>query len=256
MSSEPETAVSVTPITAAPATQMLQLAESVAAADMVTSEPVESVPRPAAISPARAAKALPGFDAASPPSTTAAALNPVARLAATIGRLVPHAQYGLSRIGPAGITGVVALVAAAVIALGSLIPGHGAIDTLSAKVAANASYPNAARATDEGFGRIVGSLPTRDQIPAVIGEVLHQAQGAGISLEAGQYAFSPPKSGEIGRYEFEFPVKASYPQVRDFINRTLVAVPSAGLAKLRIQRKAAGDASVSADVRFVVFVRE
>jgi hypothetical protein len=59
----------------------------------------------------------------------------------------------------------------------------------------------------------------------------------------------------VGRYELEFPLKAEYPKVRDFINRTLNAVPSAGLDKLRIERKAVGDALVNADVRFVVFVR-
>ena len=59
----------------------------------------------------------------------------------------------------------------------------------------------------------------------------------------------------MGRYELEFPVKAPYPNVRDFINRTLSAVPAAGLDKLRIERKVVGDPVVSADIRFVVFVR-
>jgi hypothetical protein len=92
-------------------------------------------------------------------------------------------------------------------------------------------------------------------MPVVIGQVLQQASLAGVALDIGHYAYSPPKTGNVGRYEIEFPLKAEYPNVRDFINRTLKAVPSAGLDKLRIERKAVGDALVNADVRFVVFVR-
>jgi hypothetical protein len=84
---------------------------------------------------------------------------------------------------------------------------------------------------------------------------LQQAQRAGVSLEVGHYAFIPAKAGNVGRYEFEFPLHASYQQVRDFINRTLTAVPAAGLDKLRIERKSVADQAVNADVRFVVFVR-
>jgi hypothetical protein len=43
--------------------------------------------------------------------------------------------------------------------------------------------------------------------------------------------------------------------VRYFINRPLRAVPAAGLGKLRIERKVVGGPVVSADIRFVVFVR-
>ena len=86
-------------------------------------------------------------------------------------------------------------------------------------------------------------------------QTLQQAQQSGIALDTGHYSYSPPKGGGVGRYEIEFPVKAEYPAVREFINRTLTAVPSVGLDKLRIERKVVGDNVVSADVRFVVFVR-
>ncbi len=53
----------------------------------------------------------------------------------------------------------------------------------------------------------------------------------------------------------DFPVKASYPDIRKFINQTLTAVPAAALAKLHVERKTVGDQIVSADIGFVVFVR-
>jgi hypothetical protein len=138
----------------------------------------------------------------------------------------------------------------------ALIAGRNGTDALTAQIARAAQHrPNVASSTEEGIGKVMAALPTRDQIPAVIGMMLQQAQQSGVELETGHYAYSPPKAGGVGRYELEFPVKAAYPRVRDFINRTLTEVPSAGLDKLHIERKVVGDTVVSADVRFAVFVR-
>ena len=99
------------------------------------------------------------------------------------------------------------------------------------------------------------TLPGRDQMPAVVGQVLQQAVLAGVSLTDGHYTYSPSTGGSVARYELEFPIKAQYPSIRDFINRTLATVPAAALDKLQIQRKAVGDTTVNASVQFVVFVR-
>jgi hypothetical protein len=90
---------------------------------------------------------------------------------------------------------------------------------------------------------------------------VQQARAAGVELTKGQYTYTRAAAGAgagvgLGRYELDFPVTATYPGVRDFINKTLTHVPSAGLFKLSIERKAIGDGEVIADVRFVVFVRD
>jgi hypothetical protein len=182
-------------------------------------------------------------------------LDVATRLRGTLGRIVPHAQYQLSRLGAFGTLGIVALLAAVAVGLGVLVPGRYAIRALDADLARARRQPPAGITPEEGLGRLVAAFPTRGQIPAVIGVVLQQAQQAGVPLDVGHYSFVPAKSGSVGRYELEFPVRASYPQVRDFINRTLTAVPAAGLDKLRIERKTVADQVVNADVRFVVFVR-
>jgi hypothetical protein len=147
------------------------------------------------------------------------------------------------------------LLAAGVIALGALIPGQNAVRALDADIIRAQQRPQAELTPEEGLGRFVATLPTRGQIPVVISQVLQQAKQAGVPLDSGHYAFTPGKKGNVGRYELEFPLKASYPQVRDFINRTLTAIPAAGLDKLHIERKTVADETVNADVRFVVFVR-
>jgi len=99
------------------------------------------------------------------------------------------------------------------------------------------------------------ALPTRAQIPALMGVVLVQATESGIVLEQGKYTFSPATSNRLARYSFEFPVKADYSNVRNFINKSLAAIPALGLDKLHVERKNVGDTLVNADVGFVIYMR-
>jgi hypothetical protein len=168
--------------------------------------------------------------------------------------LVPQLQYQIARLGPAGQAGLAALVAALVVAVSTLLPAQHALQALSADLA-RAQHPSAAALADQAAPRLFASLPTRAQIPAVIGQIFIQAKEAGVPLDTGHYVFSPARSGAIARYDLEFPVKASYPDIRSFINRTLSAVPAAGLGKLHIERKGVGDQVVNANIGFVVFVR-
>ena len=235
---------------------MIEEAGTVVDAEVETAAPVTSLstvrelPTPPSVEPVVSPKPT-----KQPPATTAR-VDLVTRLRRKVFGIVPQAQYQLTRLGALGMTGLAAMLAAVVIGLGALIPGQNAIRALDADIArATQHHPPHEVTPEEGIGRLVAALPTRGQIPAVIGLVLQQAQQAGVPLDVGHYAFVPAKSGSVGRYELEFPVRASYPQVRDFINRTLTAIPAAGLDKLRIERKTVADQVVNADVRFVVFVR-
>jgi hypothetical protein len=171
------------------------------------------------------------------------------------GGLGPYLQYQLMKVGIAGVAGAGIAVAAAVFAVATLLPGHDAVSRLDQEIARAREAGRAGPPVEDGITRLVSSLPAREQMPAILGLVLEQAQKAGVVLDSGRYTYTPAKGGHVGRYEMEFPVKAAYPNIRDFIDRTLNAVPAAGLDKLRVERKAVGDSVVNADVRFVIFVR-
>lgn len=177
------------------------------------------------------------------------------RLQVLTTRTLPLAWYRLTRVGPAGLIGAAATLAAILITVVAVIGERGATSRLLAQIANAQAHPTLAAVSDAGVGKVISSLPTRQEIPAVVAVVLEQARAANVALDSGHYSYSAPKSGTVGRYELEFPVKADYPSVRNFINRTLSAVPAAGLDKLHIERKVVGDPVVSADIRFVVFVR-
>ncbi|HEY2274634.1 MAG TPA: hypothetical protein VGH61_03955 [Steroidobacteraceae bacterium] len=183
------------------------------------------------------------------------AVTALTRVQAAAGQVIPQLQYQVTRLGVAGQVGLAALTAAVAIAVGALLPAWHAMQGLSANLS-QAQHAPSGYSIEQAVPRLMASLPTRAQIPAVLGEVYAQAKAAGVPLDTGRYVFSPPKSGSVASYDLEFPVKgAAYPAVRSFINHTLAAVPAASLTKLQIERKAVGEQSVNADIGFVVFVR-
>jgi hypothetical protein len=103
--------------------------------------------------------------------------------------------------------------------------------------------------------QFAATLPTREQVPALLGQVLVQATDAGIALDQGRYTYSPATSNRLARYTFEFPVKADYGNIRTFIDKSLAAIPALGLDKLHVERKNVADTVVSADVGFVIYLR-
>jgi hypothetical protein len=180
----------------------------------------------------------------------------IPRLQNAVNQWVPLAQYHLMRLRPAGMAGIGASAAAAVISVFALLSLRTANESLNAQILRARHRPATAVTPEQSLIRAVAQLPTRAQIPAVLGQVLQQAQAAGVELEKGQYTYVASSTGGFGRYELDFPLKAQYPGVRDFINRTLTHIPAAGLDKLSIERKVVGDPQVNAEVRFVIFTRD
>jgi hypothetical protein len=229
----------------------------------------DDAPQTATVTPLTSAAAICGTGTPDPVATAAqesSASEPAhATLAAKRGLSLPLRQvairttglalYKIGRLGPAGAAGLLATTAAVIIAIVGVVSIHNATESLAAQITRLQQRPDATPRIEDGLRKVITTLPTRDQMPVVIGQMLQQARLAGVALDTGHYVYIPPKTGGVGRYELEFPLKAEYPNVRDFINKALTAVPSAGLDKLRIERKAVGDALVNAEVRFVVFVR-
>ena len=167
---------------------------------------------------------------------------------------IPRVRYQLMRVGPAGLTGIGALLAAAVAALVLLLPAHQSVLALRNELI-KAGHAAPAVRPELSPQQFAASLPTREQVPALLGVVLAQATDAGVVLEQGRYSFTPATSNRLARYTFEFPVKANYGNIRTFIDKSLAALPALGLDKLHVERKNVGDMVVSADVGFVIYLR-
>jgi hypothetical protein len=170
-------------------------------------------------------------------------------------RAIPELRYRIARFGVVGVAGALSLLAAVVLAIAVLLPARQSVLNLTGQLSQVSKFnpvPATHTLTPHQFA---GTLPTRGQIPALLGTVLAQANDAGVVLEQGKYTYTPPAGNRLARYAFEFPIKADYASIRSFINKSLAAVPALGLDKLRIERKNVGDPTVNAEVGFVIYMR-
>ncbi len=101
----------------------------------------------------------------------------------------------------------------------------------------------------------MASLPARAEVPSVVAKILEEAQASGVELPRGQYEYMPARDGVAARYRMTFPVRATYPKIREFMDRTLVALPAVAIEGLRIERKNVGDDSVDAELKLSAYVR-
>jgi len=178
------------------------------------------------------------------------------QLQQTVTSLAQRLQYAVTRVGLPGQVGLGAIATALVVALSMLLPAQRAVENLRTDLTRTLRAPPGTADAPGSAPAFLEKLPTRVGMPGVVAQIYQQAKDAGVALDTGRYSYSAAKAGGVARYELDFPVKAGYPNLRSFIGATLAAVPAAGLERLHIERKAVGDNVVSAEVRFVVFVRD
>ena len=123
-----------------------------------------------------------------------------ARLQAAGAQLVAQAQYRIARLGVVGQAGLAALATAVVLALSAVLPAQHALETATADLA-RARHSPAAASAGAGTPQLLATLPTRTQMPAVIGQVFTEAKGAGVSLDTGHYVYTAAKGGTIAHYK-------------------------------------------------------
>ncbi len=187
-----------------------------------------------------------------------AALVPVRRWFARMSEdWLPRVGWSLQRTGQLGLSGLGLLVASAIFLVSTHLPLARELDDLRAQVQST-SLQSAVVSTalrDSGTA-LLRSLPARGEMPAVLGTLLKQADAAHLSIDTGKYETTPLKSGGVMTYQISFPVTGPYPQVRQFIDSTLAALPAAAMTELSITRKAIGDGAVEAQIRLTVFTRD
>ena len=174
-------------------------------------------------------------------------------------RVAGRISLRLRRLGPISGTGLALLFAALILVFSLLLPLQrqvAALETALERNAVPARAPAPATEPTRSATAFVSRLPARTDLPLVLATVLQQARAAGLNLDQGSYEMASGKSRRVGRYSIQLPVEGSYPQLRQFIDATLLAVPAASVDSLRLQREKVGSAKVAAEIRFTVFVRE
>ena len=212
-----------------------------------------AVAPPALPVPAAQPAALPPASALAP-----ASILPRTRMVSAVrivwARSLPMMQYQFNRVGRSGLAGAAMSLFAAIFLFAAVLPQQREISALRAELR-DAQRRGPDLSPHLKLNRFLDNLPRRSELPSIAGKIFKLAQGAGVTLERGRYELTPLHSGHLARYRMSFPIKGSYPSIRQFIDSTLTAIPSAAVDGFRIERKAVGDANVDADLRFSIFVR-
>ena len=189
---------------------------------------------------------------ASPPRAPRA--NPLAQIQTYANRALVESIYRLRRVGTSGLAGLALVVAAVAVFFANNLPQSSAVAALKAQVLQLTPLGKVA-ATSNPAGTVLAALPRRDDAPTVVGKIFAQASSAGVELTRGQYEYLPARDGVAARYRMTFPVHTTYPKLRDFMDRTLAAMPAVAVDGLRIERKKVGDEEVDAELKLSAYVR-
>ena len=73
----------------------------------------------------------------------------------------------------------------------------------------------------------------------------------GVQLKSASYK-TQPTEGRIVRYEIVLPVAGSYPQIRDFLQRSLAEIPVMSVDQLTLKRETRTDGAVQAELRMTL----
>lgn len=168
--------------------------------------------------------------------------------------LLPRLTWSLQRTGRLGLSGMTLLAGGLVFLISAHLPLAHEVDELQWRLMSGRAKAGEipARMNDYGTG-VLRNLPSRAQMPELLGVVLQQANASHLHLDTGKYETTSLKSSGVVSYQMSFPVTGPYPQVRQFIDATLTALPAAAISELSLTRKTIGDAAVEAQIRMTVF---
>lgn len=179
------------------------------------------------------------------------------RLAARVSSAwLPRLVWWLGCSGRPGFVGMALLGATAVFFFSTHLPLSSELLRLRGELAQARSRDGAAAPHAPSVSaRGLRNLPTRTEMPRVLGVLFEQAEGAHLAIDTAKYEIGTTKAGALVRYRLSFPVEGTYSNVRRFIDSSLIALPALAIDDLTIARKAIGDPTVAAQLRVTIFTR-
>jgi hypothetical protein len=202
-----------------------------------------------------AANESPTPSTVAPVQAESLALPATRRLQGVASRVVAEVGYRVTRVGGAGLTGLVLISMAVATFILVNLPQRASIEALRAAVVQPTATGGAGLAAAQ-VGKVLTGLPPRSGAPEVLEKILAQAKDAGVELERGKYEFVPSRDGIAAHYRVQLPLKTTYPQLRSFVDKTLLALSGVGVEGLRIERKSISDPRIEADLKLAIYVKD
>lgn len=189
-------------------------------------------------------------------------LNRVMLIQALWNRLRWKAARWLKAIGMSGVAGIILVVFALAGYVGAVLPQQARFAQLTQDIAdeqarqknASLNPPVDTRSTEARLRVFHEFFPSREKAPALLKTIYRAARDESLSLAEGGYKYSLSKTGGIGKYQVDLPVRGSYVQIRRFIVKVLNTVPSAALDEVSFKREIVGSGELEAKIRFTIYL--
>ncbi|VVD79978.1 hypothetical protein PAQ31011_01077 [Pandoraea aquatica] len=171
------------------------------------------------------------------------------------------ARLAVARLGAAR-TAVLALLLVALIALGVFGVSFSRDDTSSASavlaaVSGQRRSPVAeADPVDAHLLAFFATLGNRRQNDLHIKLLFDLAKQNGLTLRQGEYQYGYDNAARVATCQVVLPLKGNYDAIWHFVLEVLRTLPFAALQDINFKRDAIGDAAVSAQVRFTLYLRD
>ena len=164
----------------------------------------------------------------------------------------------LRTLGPFGVTALGILLFCAAFYFSAVQPAEREIAAQQAaaqRLKSRTPYqPVALDQRGDDLRRFQNLFPATDKIPHEVEKLWVTAAEYKIDLEKGEYRLESAGPG-LARYRVTLPVRASYAQIRNFINFILKEIPTASIDGLRFERKKISETQLDAQIRLTLYFR-
>lgn len=177
--------------------------------------------------------------------------------------LLWHIRVGVDAVGWRGVSGIVLLVLAALLAA-TAIPARWSDLALSSQEAEALqsrylmSGPEANRngfSAAEQLSNFYAFFPPLSTLPEWLERIYAAADRGGVRIDAGEYRLLPDRGARLSRYQITLPVRGSYTQVRMFVAELLAEVPAAAVEEIAFRRESIGSAALDVRLRLTLHMR-
>lgn len=103
----------------------------------------------------------------------------------------------------------------------------------------------------EKIGAVYDYLQKEEQTTDWLAKLHGIGAATGVQLKSASYK-EQKTDGRIVRYEMVLPVSGSYPQIRDFLKRSLAEIPVLSVDQLALKRETRNDGAIQAELRLTL----
>jgi Tfp pilus assembly protein PilO len=158
-------------------------------------------------------------------------------------------------LGPLGLAALVALGALMAFRLLLLEPLEARDAALRERVERQApqagAQPELSASTPAKVAAVYDFLRKEEETTDWLAKLYGIGTATGVELKSATYR-TQPTAARIVRYEIVLPVAGSYPQIREFLRRSLAEIPVLSLDQINLKRENRNDGAVNAELRLTL----